>query len=578
MNNAQIAKIFRDIADLLELKGENPFKVRAYQRAARTIEGLPTELEQLRCEGKLREVPGIGESIAQKIESLLTTGRLELYDELRAEFPEGILTLMDIPGVGPKTALRLAQELGVTNADELEKAILEGRVSKLFRLGEKTAENILRHIRTLRHKERRIPLGRALPIVEEVLQALRERVEVYDLVPAGSLRRFKETVGDIDVMGTAPEPVKVLEAFVRLPQVKEVLVQGTTKASVILGENLQADLRIVEKEAFGSLLQYFTGSKDHNILLRERAVRQGLKLSEYGITDLRTGRLEKFPTEEAYYERLGLEYIPPELREGRNEIELAEERSLPRLIELSDIRGDLHVHSDWSDGYDSLRDLAQAARARGYEYLAITDHSGGRGIARGLNEERLRAQITEIRKLNQEFDGIQLLTGIEVDIRADGSLDLPDSILAELDVVIAAVHSAMGQPKEKMTQRIIRALENPYVNVLAHPTCRLLGEREPIEVDLEEIFRVARRNGVALEINAMPDRLDLKDLHVFRARELGCKLIIGTDAHRVSHLDLMRFGVGVARRGWCRAEDILNTRSLPELKIALKRSEVATNL
>ncbi len=565
MKNSAIAKVFQEIADLLELKEENPFKIRAYQKVARTIENLPVEIEQVMKEGKLREIPGIGEAIAKKITELVSTGHLEFYEKLRAEFPEGISTLMDIPGVGPKTALRLCKELGITTVAELEKAILDGQVAALYRLGDKTAQNILRHIQRLRSKDKRVPIGEALPLVEEILAALGNCAEVRNLVPAGSLRRIKETIGDIDIMGTADNPESVLQAFVRLPQVEEVLVQGQTKASVITTGGLQVDLRMVEPECFGSLLQYFTGSKDHNIALRTRAVRHGLSLSEYGITVVKTGETERFATEPAYYERMGLQYIPPELREGRNEIEVAERGAIPRLVEVSDIRGDLHVHSDWSDGHDSIEVLAASARARGYQYLAITDHSVGRGIAHGLSEERVRQQVAEIRALNQRLDGFQLLTGIEVDIRADGSLDLPDELLRELDVVIAAVHSAMGQDTEKMTRRIIGALENPYVNILAHPTCRLLGVRDPIDVDLEAVFRAAARTNTALEINATPERLDLGDIHVLRARELGVKLVIGTDAHSTMQLDAIRFGVGVARRGWCQAEHVLNTRPVEEV-------------
>ena len=570
MKNSAIAKVFEDIADLLELKGENQFKIRAYQRAARTIENLPLELEQLRREERLREVPGIGEAISKKITELLTTGRLGYYDSLRSEFPQGISLLMDIPGIGPKTALRLSQELGISTMDELEKAILEGKVAGLFRMGEKTADNILRRIQAMRSKERRIPLGQALPIVEGILADLGECPGVHNLIPAGSLRRFKETVGDIDIMGTADDPEPILHAFTELPQVEEVLLQGATKSSIIVGDGLQVDLRIVEHDAFGSLLQYFTGSKDHNIALRERAVRNGLKLSEYGITMLKSGVLEKFATEEGYYQRLGLEFIPPELREGRDEIERAEKGALPKLLELEDIKGDLHIHSEWSDGHDSIEEMALAAKEQGYRYIAITDHSVGRGIAHGLNEERLRQQMAEIKRLKQKFEGIRILSGIEVDIRADGSLDLPDEILSELDIVVAAVHSAMGQDEERMTRRVVKAMENPNVDILAHPTCRLLGEREPVNLNMEELFKAALRTDTALEINARPERLDLKDIYVLRAKELGVKIVINTDAHRTSQLDVMRFGVGVARRGWCEAGHILNTKPLEEVEVFLK--------
>ncbi len=572
MKNAAIAQVFRDMADLLELKEDNPFKIRAYQRASHTIDDLPVELEQVMDEGRLREIHGIGEAIARKITELLTTGRLEAYEKLRSEFPEGINELLAVQGIGPKTAVRLYNELGISNVDDLEKAIRDGQVAGLYRLGEKTAENILRHIQTLRRKDARVPLGRALPVAEEIISELGSIAGVHNLTPAGSMRRFKETIGDIDIMGTADDPESVIKAFARLPQVEEVLAKGATKASVIVGDGLQVDLRMVEHDSYGSLLQHFTGSKEHNVALRDRAVRQGLSLSEYGITPVRTGKLEKFTSEEAFYGRLGLQYIPPELREGRNEIEAAEKNDLPDLVEVSDIKGDFHVHTEWSDGHDSIEAMANAARDRGYQYLVIADHSAGRGIAHGLSVERLRQQIAEIRALDKRLDDIRLFAGIEIDIRADGTLDYPDEVLQEIDVVVAAVHSAMGQDSEKMTGRIIRALENPGVHILAHPTCRLIGVREPIDVDIEEIFRAAVRTNTALEINAMPDRLDLKDIHVLRARELGVKLTIGTDAHSADSLGLMRFGVGVARRGWCQPEHILNTRSVEELGKFLRQT------
>jgi DNA polymerase (family 10) len=454
--------------------------------------------------------------------------------------------------------------------EELEAAILEGKVASLYRMGDKTAENILHHLQTMRSKERRIPIGVALPVVEDIVASLLNFPGLHNLTPAGSLRRFRETVGDIDLMGTAEDKDDILNAFVGLPQTREVLVKGSTKASIIAQSGLQVDLRVVEHDCFGSLLQYFTGSKQHNIVLRERGHRQGLKLSEYGIQSRANGKLQKFATEEGFYHRLGLEFIPPELREGQLEIERAEQGAIPELVKLSDIKGDLHVHTNWSDGHDSIEAMALAAQALGYQYLAITDHSAGRGIAHGLNKERLREQISEINQLNQSLRGIHLLSGVEVDIRADGSLDLPDEILKELDIVIAGVHSAMGQEEEKMTQRILRAIESPHVDVLAHPTCRLLGQREPVAVDLEEVFQAAAQTNTAMEINSMPDRLDLKDTHVFRARELGVKLLIETDAHSMKHLDYMRFGVGVARRAWCEVKHILNTVPWEQLLSSLK--------
>ncbi len=570
MKNSEIARVFQDIADLLELKGENVFKIRAYQRAVFSIEHLPQELEQLVKEDRLKEVPGVGEAIAKKITELVTTGRLDYYETLKAEFPEGISTLLDVPGIGPKTAMLLTRELDIKSIDELEAAIVGGRVASLPRMGDKTAENIRHHLQALRRKDQRIPIGEALSVVDEILAGLSRVAGLKNLTPAGSLRRFRETIGDIDLMGTADNAREVIQTFVNLPQVREVLASGTTKASVVVSGGLQVDLRIVEHDSFGSLLQYFTGSKQHNINLRDRAHRLGLKLSEYGITNLVAEELEKFATEEAFYERQGLQFIPPEIREGQQEIARAERGTIPRLVKLSDIRGDLHVHTDWSDGHDSLEAMAQAAKARGYQYLGISDHSAGRGIAHGLDAERLRQQIAEIKALNQKVGGIHIFSGMEVDIRADGSLDMPDELLEELDIVTAAVHSAMNQSEAQMTGRIIKAIENPNVDVLAHPTCRLLPDREPIAVDMEAIFQAAARTDTALEINAMPSRLDLKDTHAYRARELGVRLFISTDAHSSKHLDFMRFGIGVARRGWCPAANILNTRPLEEIVAYLK--------
>ncbi len=572
MRNCDIAKVFQDIADLLELKGENVFKIRAYQNAARAIEHYPRELEVMVEEGEdLQSIPGVGEAIAKKTTELTKTGRLGYYENLKAEFPQGITSLLAIPGIGPKTANKLSEELAITSVDELERAINDGRVAQLSGLGEKTADNILHQIQALRRKDRRTPIGVALPAAEEIMDALRSIRDVGNLTPAGNLRRFRETVGDIDLMGTADNPENVIDAFVTLPQVRQVLARRSTKASVIVSGALQVDLRMVERDSFGSLLQYFTGSNQHNISLRERGHKQGLKLSEYGITVIATDKLERFASEEAFYNRLGLQYIPPELREAQGEIERAERGALPRLVELSDMKGDLHTHTEWSDGRDSMEQLALAARDMGYQYIAITEHSAGRGIAHGLNMERLRQQVAEIKALNQRLSGIRVLAGIEVDIRADGRLDLPHEILSELDIVIAAVHSAMNQSADKMTQRVIAAIEDPDVDMIAHPTCRLIGEREPVAIDLEAVFKAAAKHNKIMEISSMPDRLDLKDVHAFRARELGVKLAIGTDAHSIAHLGSMRFGVGVARRAWCEPQHILNTLPLDRLLGFLNR-------
>ncbi len=567
MTNAEIIRVLQDIADLLEVKGENVFKVRAYQKAARSIEMLPVQIEQLVSEERLREVPGIGEAIEKKITELVTTGRLEYYEKLKAEFPEGISSLLEVPGVGPRKAAQLARELGIRSVDDLEAAIKEGKVAGLRGMGDKTAQNILRQIQALRRKksEQRIPIGQALPVVDVVLDQLRPLPGVRNLVAAGSLRRFRETIGDIDLLGTADEPEPVIRAFARLPMVKEVLACGATKGSVVVAGGLKVDLRLVEHDAFGSLLQYSTGSKQHNINLRERARRIGLSLSEYGITDIATGRLEKFADEPAFYQRQGLAFIPPELREGGAEIERAERSAIPRLVERDDIRGDLHVHSDWSDGRGSIEDMALAAKAAGYQYLAITDHSQARGVARGLDPQRLREQMAEIKAVNERVDGIRVLSGVEVDIMADGTLDLPDDVLDGLDVVVAAVHSGLGQEMERMTARLLKAIENPAVDIIAHPTGRLILEREAAAVDMEALLKAAASHNKIVEINAMPERLDLRDNDAFRARELGVMIAINTDAHQPDHLEVMRFGVGVARRAWCEAKDIVNTRPVEQV-------------
>ena len=567
MKNTAIAKVFSDIADLLELKEENAFKIRAYQKVARAIEHYPKEIKIMLDEGEnLRNISGVGEAIAKKTTELVTTGKLGYYENLKAEFPEGITNLLAIPGIGSKTANKLSSELGVSSVDALEQAIHNGKVAKVFRLGDKTAGNILQQIQALRRKDQRIPIGEALPIVDEILGSLRSVPGVRNLTYAGSLRRFRETLGDIDLMGTADNPKEVIDTFVALPSIGQVLAQGSTKASAIASGGLQVDLRMVEHDSFGSLLQYFTGSKQQNISLRERGHRQRLKLSEYGITDLATDKLEKFAVEEEFYHRLGLQYIPPELREAQGEVERAERGTLPTLVELSDMKGDLHIHTNWSDGHNSVEEMALAAKELGYQYIAITDHSGGLGIAHGLDGERVRKQIGDIRALNERLHGIHVFSGIEVDIRADGRLDLPHEILSQLDIVIGAVHSAMNQSEEKMTRRVLSAIEDPDVDIIAHPTCRLLGEREPVAMDLETIIRAAVKNNKVLEISAMYDRLDLNDIHAFRARELGVKLVIDTDAHSTAHLSFMKFGVGVARRAWCEPQHILNTLPLEQVR------------
>ena len=575
MNNVAIAEVMESIAQLLELKGESSFKVRAYRRAAQAIENLPAEVERLMREGRLREIPGVGDSISQKIIELLGSGKCEYYENLRAEFPSGITRLMEIPGIGPKTASRLAKDLSIATVEDLEQAVLDGRVAKLPRMGEKLAENILHHLRSLRRKDQRIPLGQALPVADAIVEQLKDNPALRNLTPAGSLRRRMETIGDIDIIGTSDAPKAVMDQFSRLPQVKEVLVKGPTKTSVVVEGGVQVDLRLVEHDAFGSLLQHFTGSKQHNIDLRELALKKGLSLSEYGITRLLDGQLQKFTEEEAFYAALGLEFIPPELREASGEIEAAGRQAIPRLVEQGDIRGDLHTHTDWSDGRSSLREMVEAARDLGYEYIAVTDHSVGRGVARGLSVERLLRQREEIQELDRSVKGITVLQGAEVDIRADGTLDFPDEVLAGLDVVTASVHSSMGQDEETMTNRILKVIQNPHVDIIGHLTCRLLGHRPPVALNIEKVLRAAAETKTALEINSQPERLDLKDVHIRQARDLGVMMVINTDAHWVHQLSAMRFGVATARRGWCEPRHILNTRTLPEVLAYLRERSLS---
>ena len=566
MNNPQIAEVLENIAGLLEMKGESVFTVRAFQRVARTIDHLPTELEQMVREGRdLKEVPGVGQAIADKISELVSSGKLEYYEKLRSEFPDGILDVMHVPGVGPKTTKRMWDELGVSSVPELERAIRDGGLAALPRMGKKKAENILREIQSARTKDDRVPIARAMPASERIMAALRQQCPSIDrLEAAGSLRRFEETVGDIDLVCTAGDPQQVLDALVALPNAAQVLGHGATKASVVLSEGVQVDLRVVEPSRFGSMMQYFSGSQQHNIRLREYAVKKGLSLNEYGITNVETGEIEQFGDEESFYGRLGLQYIPPELRQGMGEVDVAFEQKVPRLVEVGDIKGDLHVHTDWSDGADTTEVMVAGARERGYQYVAITDHSVGRGIANGLSEERLRLHVAEMRDIEARVGGIRVLSGSEVDIRADGSLDYTDEVLGELDWVVASVHSAMSQDTGIMTERIITAMRNPHVTAIGHLTTRLIGERKPIDADFEALFRAAADTSTALEINASPRRLDLKDAHVHRARELGVALVISSDSHTVETLDNQRYGVAVARRGWCQAEHILNTMPLSE--------------
>ena len=562
VSNDEIAELFENMATLLEMKGDTVFKIRAYQRAARTISQLSFPLEQAVQDAvDLKKIPGIGKAISEKTQEYLQTGRVDAYDRLLAELPDGVLTLMTIPGIGSKTAMLITQELGISTIEGIEKAIHEGKVAALPRMGPRAADNILRHIQSLRTKDGRTPIGHALAVAEETAAALQAQCpQLSQLYPAGSLRRWEETIGDIDLVGVAPEPQQagVGDALAALPGVREVLAHGPKKTSVILEPGIQVDLRLGAAESFGAMLQYFSGSQQHNLRLRDYAHRRGLSLNEYGITDLQTGQVEQFADETAFYARLGLPCIPPELRVGMDELAAAQAGALPNLVTEADLRGDLHLHSDWSDGRDPIERMIEAAVEQGYQYMALTDHSSGRGIANGLSNERLVEQINLLRRLQEHYP-ITILCGSEVDIRADGTLDYPDELLAELDVVVASVHSAMGQDSDTMTRRIIRAMEHPAVTLIGHASTRLLSRRQPVEFDLEALLRAARATGTAMEINSAPERMDLKDTHAHRARELGVPLVINTDSHHFTSLGQRRFGVAIARRAWCQPRHILNT-------------------
>ncbi|MHB9024068.1 MAG: DNA polymerase/3'-5' exonuclease PolX [Armatimonadota bacterium] len=569
--NFDAARIFMEIAEALELRGQDPFRVRAYQNAARTILELNEPLSDIRERGALMTLPGIGESLAAKIEEILDTGHLRQHDELMEEFPPGVVALLRVPGVGPRSAERLHHELGIGSVEELEHAAQEHRIRKLRGFGEKTEENILQSIQRMRRQRARIPLARAYPLAQQIIRILRKNAPVKEIEVAGSLRRMREDIGDIDILVTSDDPSAVMLAVTRLPMVQQVLLTGSTKTTVITDIGVQVDVRAVEPENFGAALQYFTGSKAHNIKLRTIGIRKGYRLSEYGIFRVETNTRVGGRTEEEMYRPLNIRMFPPELREDRGEIELGMEGVIPDFIEVKNIRGDLHVHTDASDGRAPLREMVQAALDRGYEYVAITDHSVGRGIANGLTVERLREQIRQIRRLNDAMGGITILAGSEVDIRRDGTLDYPHDVLAELDLCIGSIHSAFGLSEEDQTTRLLKAMENPFLDMIAHPTGRLIGSRDPINLDMNRILQAAAAWGVAMEINSWPERLDLNDLHILAARERQVPLVINTDAHAPDHFELIQYGVAMARRGWAMPGDVLNTLPLKQLLPRLRR-------
>lgn len=556
--------MFNDIADMLEIQEESPFRITAYRRAARALEGLTEDIAAVAARDALEDIPGIGKGTAEKIAEFLQTGTCRYYEELRASLPPGITTLMTVPEVGPKTALLLHDRLGVTSIEELEQACKDGTVSKLPRMGAKTEENILKGIALLRRTQERQPIGRVLPHAQEILDALRGLKEVKQISLAGSLRRMKESIGDIDILVTSSTPEPVMDTFTTLPRVKQILAKGPTRSSVILDTGVQADVRVVEPESYGAALQYFTGSKEHNVRLREKAVKRGLKVNEYGVFRVKGDRRIAGETEEDVYQAVGLIWMPPEIREDQGEIELAERGGLPTLISLKDIRGDLQMHTRWSDGSDTVEEMARAAKALGYGYIAITDHSQSLKFVGGVPIDELRDHVKTMKKVSDKV-GIAVLAGTECDILPDGRLDYPDDVLRELDVVVASVHSRLRMDEDEMTARIIKAMEHPHVDIIGHPTGRLLGQRDAYAVSMERVVDAARRTGTVLEINASPERLDLSDTHARMAREHGVKLVISTDAHNRYQLRYMEFGVGVARRAWIEPKDVINTMTLKQL-------------
>ncbi len=572
MKNQEIARAFSEIADLLELKGENPFRIRAYRKAAQNIESLSREIEKL-SEDELTAIPGIGKDLAGKIQEYLSRGSMEALESLRQEVPDGLTEIMSVPGVGPKTARLLFERLHVQDIEGLEALAREGRLQGLPGIKKKTEENILRGIEMLKRGRERQPLGKVLPVAEDMIERLKGVAGIGKLCLAGSLRRWKETIKDIDILATSSEPAEVMNAFVSLPGVEEVLLKGPTKSSIVTAGGIQVDLRVVEEDSFGAALQYFTGSKAHNIRIREMALRQGLKVNEYGVFRESDGRKLGGRKEEDVYRLVGLPLIPPELREDTGEIEAAVEGRLPRLVSSSDIKGDLHVHSRWSDGSHSIEELVTAAREMGYSYIAVTDHSKGLGIAGGLSAEALLRQKREIDALNRKLRGFRVFSGVEVDIRSDCTLDLPDEVLGRLDFVIASIHSGFRQSAAQITKRLLSAMRNPCVRVIAHPTGRIIGERDAYEIDVKEFLRTAKETATVLEINAYPMRLDMPDRLAREAKRLGIAMAVSTDAHLTSQLEYMRYGVATARRAWLGPEDLINTRSLKDFERFLSRKQ-----
>jgi DNA polymerase (family 10) len=563
VKNKELTDLFERMADILEFKDENPFKINAYRKASRILGDLTQDIEEVARRGELKMIPGIGEGISQKIVEYLKTGKVSKFEEVKKEVSDELIAIMDIPGMGPKTLGLLHKERRIDSLSQLEKALEDGSLIGLPGMGEKKVENIKRGIQLLKQSKGRMNLGMAFPVAKRIVEALRERTGSKKIEWAGSLRRMKENIGDIDLLATGPDHQKIIHAFTHLPEVKEILASGETKASVIVEGGLQVDLRVVEENSYGAALQYFTGSKAHNIHLRGIAKAKGIKINEYGVFkgEKKIGGKD----ERDVYKALEMDWIEPELREDRGEIEAAQEKRLPKLIQESDIKGDFHVHSNWSDGNSPIAEVARAAQNKGYQYVAICDHSKSLKITHGLDETRLMKQIEEIDRLNEKMKGFQILKGSEVDILSEGGLDLSEKVLEKLDIVVASVHSGFKQGRERMTRRIIRALENPCLHILGHPTGRLLGARDPYEVEMDEVMEAAKKYGKVLEINAYFERLDLDDIHCRKAKEMGIRVAIGSDSHHLDQMWMMSLGVAVARRGWLETEDVLNTLSFKEL-------------
>jgi DNA polymerase (family 10) len=569
MNNKQVAEIFATIAQMLQIKGENIHRVLSYRRAAENIAELSQDINELWRQEQMTEIPGIGKTLAAKIDELLSTGRLEFYDRLAAEVPLGVVAMLEIPDVGPKTAARLWQELDLTSIEDVERAARAGKIRTLSRMSEKTEAKILAGIDALRRRSGRSSLGAVWPLAQAIVDELATLKAVGAASVAGSLRRMRDTIGDIDLLVAAPpeHAEEVMAHFRQLPHVYEVLVSGGTKAAIRTHDGFQMDLRVLDPARWGTALQYFTGSQAHNVRLRERARQQGLSLSENSFKQ--SDGAEILCADEAeVYARLGLPWIPPELREDRGEFD----RPLPELITPADLRGDLQMHSTWSDGANTIIELAQAALARGLDYILITDHSQSLGIAGGLSVEELRRQRGEIKAVNEQLGGqIRVLAGVECEIKSDGSLDYPDEVLAELDIVLASLHSGLRTGREKTTDRMLAAIRNPHVDIIAHPTGRLIGQREGADLDMDAIFKAAAETDTALEINADYRRLDLSDVHARRAVELGVKLTIGSDAHEAGGVGALDYGVATARRAWVTAADVINTWPLDKVLAWAKR-------